>query len=120
MTKKLGLPIEYKKLPQYFDAHNIGEDTEAKNAVLEKLLKKHKVASVLDLTCGTGSQVFFLTKRGYQVVGSDFSPALLKIARDKAKKEKLKIFLFLQISQENVSTSAETNMLSSCTGTWRW
>jgi SAM-dependent methyltransferase len=91
MTKKLGLPIEYKKLPQYFDAHNIGEDTEAKNAVLEKLLKKHKVASVLDLTCGTGSQVFFLTKRGYQVVGSDFSPALLKIARDKAKKEKLKI-----------------------------
>ncbi len=88
---KLGLPLEYKKLPQYFDAHNIGEDTDAKNGVIEKLLKKYKVRTVLDLTCGTGSQVFFLAKRGYEIVGADFSPVLLKIAREKAKKEKRNI-----------------------------
>ncbi len=88
---KLGLPLEYQKLPEYFDVHNIGDDTDAKNGVIEKLLKKHKVKTVLDLTCGTGSQVFFLAKRGMQVVGSDFSPALLKIAREKAKKEKLSL-----------------------------
>ena len=91
MTKKLGLPLEYKKLPQYFDAHNIGDDTDAKNSVLEKLLKKHKVKTVLDLTCGTGSQVFFLKRCGYEIIGSDFSPALLKIARAKAKEEKMNI-----------------------------
>lgn len=88
---KLGLPLEYQKLPQYFDAHNIGDDTDAKNSVVEKLLKKHKAKSVLDLTCGTGSQVFFLSQRGYKIIGSDFSPALLKIARQRAKKEKRNI-----------------------------
>ncbi|MEM6338495.1 MAG: class I SAM-dependent methyltransferase, partial [Pseudomonadota bacterium] len=46
---------------------------------------------VLDLTCGTGSQVFFLTKFGFIVTGADFSPKLLDIARAKAKKEKLDI-----------------------------
>lgn len=87
----LGLPIEYKKLPEYFDAHNINDDTDEKNSVIEKLLRKQKVNTVLDLTCGTGSQVFFLTKYGYKVIGSDFSPALLEIARKKALKEKLDI-----------------------------
>jgi ubiquinone/menaquinone biosynthesis C-methylase UbiE len=87
----LGLPIEYKKLPEYFDAHNISDDTDVKNSIIEKLLRKQKVNTVLDLTCGTGSQVFFLTKYGYKVIGSDFSPALLEIARKKALKEKLDI-----------------------------
>jgi SAM-dependent methyltransferase len=86
---KLGLPFEYKKLPEYFDAQNVWDDTEPKNAVVEKLLKENRVKTVLDLTCGTGSQVFYLAKRGYSVVGSDFSPGLLEIAREKAKKEKL-------------------------------
>ncbi len=81
---KLGLPLEYKKFPEYFDAHNIGEDTNAKNAVVEKLLKTHNIKTVLDFTCGTGSQVFHLTKNGYKVTGADFSPALLEIARQKA------------------------------------
>ncbi len=89
MNSKLGLPLEYKKLPEFFDAHNIGDDTDEKNAAIEKFLKKYKVKTVLDLTCGTGSQVFFLAKSEYEIVGADFSPDLLKIAREKAKKEKL-------------------------------
>jgi ubiquinone/menaquinone biosynthesis C-methylase UbiE len=89
MANKLGLPLEYKKLPEFFDAHNIDDDTELKNSVVEKFLKKHNTKTVLDLTCGTGSQVLFLAKKGYEVVGSDFSPDLLKIARKKAKEAKL-------------------------------
>jgi ubiquinone/menaquinone biosynthesis C-methylase UbiE len=85
---KLGLPLEYQKLPEYFDAHNICDDTDVKNGVIEKILKNYKVKTVLDLTCGTGSQVFFLAKYGYEIVGADFSSSLLKIARKKAKKEK--------------------------------
>ena len=91
MTNKLGLPLEYQKLPEYFDAQTIGEDADAKNAVVEKLLKKYKVKTVLDLTCGTGSQVFFLAKCGYEIIGADFSPRLLEIARGKAKKAKLNL-----------------------------
>lgn len=82
---KLGLPFEYQQMPEYFDAHNVNEQTEIKNALIEKLLKEQKVKTVLDMTCGTGSQVFYLVERGYKVVGSDFSPALLDRARAKAK-----------------------------------
>ena len=83
---KLGLPFEYQQMPEYFDAHNVSAETEVKNALIEKLLKEQRVNTVLDMTCGTGSQVFYLTDRGYEVVGSDFSPALIKMARHKAEK----------------------------------
>jgi SAM-dependent methyltransferase len=80
----LGLPLEYQQMPEYFDAHNVSEDTEAKNAFIEKLLKEQQIRTVLDMTCGTGSQVFYLAERGYEVIGSDFSPPLIEIARNKA------------------------------------
>jgi len=82
---KLGLPLEYQQMPEYFDAFNESAETAAKNALIEKLLKEQKVKTVLDMTCGTGSQVFYLAEKGYEVIGSDFSPALLDIARAKAK-----------------------------------
>ena len=83
---KLGLPLEYQQMPEYFDAHNVSTETDAKNALIEKLLKAQDVHTVLDMTCGTGSQVFYLADRGYEVVGSDFSPPLIANAREKAKK----------------------------------
>lgn len=88
---KLGLPLEYQKMPEYFDAHNINEKTEANNALIEKLLSEQDVKTVFDMTCGTGSQVFYLFDHGYEVVGSDFSPDLIKAAREKAKKTKANI-----------------------------
>ena len=90
MTKNnLGLPLEYQQLPEYFDIHNINDDTDTKNSIIEKLLKKYYADTVLDLTCGTGSQVFYLVERGYQVVGADFSPALIKQAQEKAQQKNL-------------------------------
>lgn len=88
-THKLGLPMEYQQKPEYFDAHNVNESTESKNAFIESLLKAQNVKTVLDMTCGTGSQVFYLAKHGYEVTGSDFSPALLEQARKKATAEGL-------------------------------
>ena len=55
------------------------------------MLKKYNAENVLDLTCGTGSQALFFTKRGYKITGSDFSPDLLKIARKKANEAKLNL-----------------------------
>ncbi len=54
------------------------------------------------MTCGTGSQVFWLVKRGYQVVGSDISPGMLKLAKQKARQEKLELE-FHQGDMRNVS-----------------
>jgi ubiquinone/menaquinone biosynthesis C-methylase UbiE len=83
--KNLGLPIEYQQIPEYFDAHNINEQTDTKNSLIEKLLQEKNVKTVLDMTCGTGSQVFHLAAKGYDIMGSDFSPALINLAREKAK-----------------------------------
>ena len=92
--RRLGLPFEYKKEPEYFDALTTGEQKDFKNNIIEKLLKEHKVKTVLDLTCGTGSQIFYLHKNGYKVVGADFSPELIKQAQEKAKKEKIEVQFF--------------------------
>lgn len=78
-------------MPEYFDAWNINDATLAKNAVIATLLKEQNVTTVLDMTCGTGSQVFFLEKLGFQVTGADFSPALLKIARKKASDDNINV-----------------------------
>lgn len=88
---KMGLPLEYQEIPEYFDKHNISADTDIKNAAIEKLLRQHKANHVLDMTCGTGSQVFYLLKHGYQVTGSDFSPDLLCLARKKAEAENIEV-----------------------------
>lgn len=87
----LRLPIEYQQYPKYFSITDNARNKEAKNNVIQKILKKHNAKSVLDMACGTGAQVFYLTSLWYEVVGSDFSPALLEIARKKALKENLSI-----------------------------
>jgi len=89
--KDFGLPPEYQKQPEYFDAFNVSDDTDEKNRIIENILRKHRVHTVLDLTCGTGSQVFWLTKHGFKVIGSDFSPDLLKQARAKAERQNIDV-----------------------------
>jgi len=89
------------KIPDWYDKDSAFEELFHENSLnekitnrtIEKILKKYKVNSVLDLTCGTGSQVFYLIKRGYNVTGSDISRGMLKIAKSKAKKKKLNIKL---------------------------
>lgn len=97
------IPDWYNKDSQYEEAFN--EDSpnaRITNRSIEKILKKYKVKTVLDLTCGTGSQVFWLLKRGYQVIGSDISKGMLKIAKKKAKRNKVNI-KFLHGDMRNIS-----------------
>lgn len=86
-SKELGLPIEYQQYPEYFDIPSNACYADEKNKAIEKILKKYKSKCVLDMACGTGSQVFYLINLGYKVIGSDFSPELLRIARNKALKQ---------------------------------
>lgn len=80
----------YSEQAKDYDAFN-EENSRVTNQTIEKILKKHKVNTVLDITCGTGSQVFWLTKRGYEVVGSDINANMLKVAKRRAKKERFTI-----------------------------
>lgn len=91
MKNVMGLPFEYKKEPEWFDVLNSAETVGVDNKVIEDLLKKSRSETVLDFACGTGFQSFYLAKRGYQVTASDFSPILLKKARERAQAENLDI-----------------------------
>lgn len=90
----------YNTRAERYDKFN-ENNSKAINTLLEKILKEHHVNTVLDLTCGTGSQVFWLNKVGFEVVGSDVSRNMLKIAKQKAKHNNLKI-KFLQGDCRNV------------------
>ncbi len=94
MTRHGKIPDWYNKDSKHYDTFN--EDTSnsrTTNNTIEKILRKYRVKTVLDLTCGTGSQIFWLAKRGYQVTGSDISPGMLKIAKRKGLIEKSHIRL---------------------------
>lgn len=90
-SKDLGLPIEYQQYPQYFDIPSNAYHTDEKNKTIEETLRRYKSKNVLDMACGTGAQVFYLINLGYKVIGSDFSPGLLEIARNKALKENIAV-----------------------------
>jgi ubiquinone/menaquinone biosynthesis C-methylase UbiE len=91
---KFGFPLEYDKLAAYYDVLSQGDD--CLNGLLDKTFRKHQVKTVLDFTCGTGAQALWLAKNGYEVVGVDISPALLKIAKEKAHKAKLSDIAFVE------------------------
>lgn len=84
--QQLGLPLEYSELAEFFEP--LCDDY---NQRLAEILKQQKVKSVLDMTCGTGAQVFYLQKNGFEVTGSDISPKLLAKARERASNQKLDI-----------------------------
>ena len=81
-------PSHYDKEAESYDAFNEKSSAQI-NRLIEKILCAHKVKTVLDLACGTGSQVFWLAKRGYEVIGVDINTKMLNIASRKAKQEKM-------------------------------
>lgn len=83
-------PSHYNQESEHYDNFN-EQNSRVINQTIENILKIHNVKTILDLTCGTGSQVFWLIKQNYSVIGSDINSKMLKIAREKAKKESLNI-----------------------------
>ena len=47
----------------------------------ERLFQLPTVGRVLDIGCGTGAFLFCLSENGYQAVGVDFSPSMLRAAK---------------------------------------
>jgi ubiquinone/menaquinone biosynthesis C-methylase UbiE len=76
----------YDQAAKYYDSLNEASSAST-NKCIEGILQKHGVKTVLDLTCGTGSQAFWLAKKGFEVVGSDINAKMLKVARDKNKEQ---------------------------------
>ena len=78
----------YDKEAQHYDPFNEARSVQI-NQLIERTLRKHNVTTVLDLSCGTGSQVFWLAERGIDVVGVDINEKMLAIACEKAKQKNI-------------------------------
>ena len=82
--------LHYDQQAKHYDEFNETFSAQI-NKLIEKILHKHSVKSVLDLTCGTGSQVFWLAKSGFEVVGVDINSKMLAIAKSKVKQQNLSL-----------------------------
>jgi len=65
-------------------------DYDADVKFLTGFFRKYHCRSVIDIGCGTGNHALRLSKLGYQVTGVDLSPTMLKIAKEKDKKGKIR------------------------------
>ncbi|MFC1721716.1 class I SAM-dependent DNA methyltransferase [Patescibacteria group bacterium] len=81
---------DYRTFAKYYDILELDEDCKKFNLVLEKILRRHKVKKVLDLTCGTGEQVIYLHRKGYDVTARDSSEDMISFARKKYPQLKFK------------------------------
>jgi len=81
----LDATIFYDRLAPLFD---VMTDWAGRLAVegpfLFRLLEQADAHTVLDAACGSGGHALALAARGYQVVGTDASPAMIALARAKA------------------------------------
>ncbi|MCP3659134.1 MAG: class I SAM-dependent methyltransferase [Bacteroidetes bacterium] len=80
----------YNREAKYYDVIN-EKDSITINSFLENLFNKYKINTILDFTCGTGSQVFWLSKKGFKLIGCDINQKMLQIARKKSEEKLLKI-----------------------------
>ncbi len=72
-------------------------------------IQGHKPKKVLDLNCGIGRHSIELGKRGIEVLGTDLSPAYIKIAGDRAQKLKVEDKVRFKVVDMRLIQSALSN-----------
>ena len=61
---------------------------------LSKKIQKKKI-KILEVGCGAGSNLWYLSKKGYSVFGIDSSRKAISLSKKRCKKEKTKCKIFL-------------------------
>lgn len=77
-------PTHYDTEVETYDSFN-EENSKIINQTIVSILKKYNIQNIADLSCCTGSQVFYLHSHGFQIQGYDISAKMLEVARKKAK-----------------------------------
>lgn len=71
-------------------------DTGISPPELLEFIQKHKPGRAIDIGCGTGTNVITLARAGWDVIGVDFAPRAVKLARQKASKTVVKAEFLIQ------------------------
>ena len=106
------LASHYDDSAERYDAFN-EEESRTINSVIENIFKQHDIKSVHDISCGTGSQVFWLTRAGFDVSGSDINEKMLEVARSRMEKDKLSEVRFLNADMRNVELGCSCDSIIS-------
>ncbi len=83
-----------------YDQESFTHGTKGECDFIEKEIEYNKNFKILDIGCGTGRHTLELTRRGYSVTGIDLSETQLKIAREKAVKDKLDVVFLRQDARD--------------------
>jgi SAM-dependent methyltransferase len=84
----------FQSYGKYYDLIYADKDYEKECDFLEEIFKKHSKfmpKTILDGGCGTGGHAIPLAKRDYKVTGIDLSEEMIKIAKEKASKNKVNV-----------------------------
>jgi SAM-dependent methyltransferase len=74
----------YRAFAVHYDALYVGGRAERAGPFLQDLFRRRgPVADVLDVGCGTFALDLPLLRRGYRIVGRDFSAAMIRVARER-------------------------------------
>jgi SAM-dependent methyltransferase len=93
----------YEKFARYYDVIYQRYDYDQECDFLINMFQRYcegKSERILDLGCGTGSHDFILSKKGFKVVGIDFSTTMIELAREKARSSGLNVEFFVQDMRE--------------------
>ncbi len=74
-----------------WDAAITNQRTAAEADFIERALRVHPPAKLLDVPCGTGRLALPLASRGYQVTGVDFSAECIRRARARSRERQLSV-----------------------------
>ena len=86
------MPKPYRWLAEHYDSFFAdGRDrfVEARRHILGRILPS--VSSACDLACGTGTTAIELARRGIPAYAVDLSPAMCRLAREKASRARLPV-----------------------------
>lgn len=79
----------YEKSKEDYKYYNIFEPHES-IAMVSKFFKKRKVLDVLDIGCGAGRNLLYLSKQGFALQGIDYSKKGINLIKSQLKKHNLK------------------------------
>ncbi len=94
--------MSYTSFSQVYDSLTANVDYKKRAEYICKILSRYKITDglLLDLACGTGSLSLELSKRGFEVIGTDASADMLAVARMKAMEEGENILFLCQRMEE--------------------
>jgi 2-polyprenyl-3-methyl-5-hydroxy-6-metoxy-1,4-benzoquinol methylase len=81
----------FENYAQTYDKEIFTQGTSGECDFIEKELGFNKSLKILDIGCGTGRHSIELAKRGYRITGIDLSESQLKMAKEKAFSDNLKL-----------------------------